>query len=234
MANLFNFDTEANSNTGLKGNTIHDVIFQGVESKSVGTETVYKVLELKFEKPGVGFHKQTIFAPKTKADTERKEGKFGPSPSSLEQSMETIKQLIAAVNPTFYELLKAKDAKAVAQWNPANWDQMCNMLAKLVTPCIGNKLQIKLIENAKGDSQFPGFPLAINGSTGGVYVTTISMGKELSFTKKEKEKIANATVATPSRMPEANAFEMPNLADEDMPQANANAALPANDNDLPF
>lgn len=233
MANLFSFNTEASSNTGLKGNTIHDVIFQGVESKTVGTETVYKVLELKFEKPGVGNHRQTIFAPKTKADTERKEGKFGPSPSTLEQSMETIKQLIAAVNPDFYELYKSKDAKAVAQWSPTNWDQMCSMLIKLITPSIGSKLQIKLIENAKGDSQFPGFPLAINGSTGGVYVTTVFMGKELSFTKKEKEKMANATPIVPSRMPAENAFEMPST-DEPMSQADAGAALPANDDDLPF
>lgn len=240
MANYFELNLNLESAAGLKSNTIHDVIFEGVESKVVGKDTEYKVLEFKFKKEGVGTHRHTIFAPKTDADLKRKvtsiSGKDVTSPSNLEQAMELVRQLIAAVNPEFYSELKSKDSavakKAAAKWSPTNWDSMCVQLAKLVNPKIGAELQIKLISNTKGEGQIPGFPLGINSNTGGVYSSTTVFGKEISFTKKELEKIEKAVAPTPSRVSSENQFTMPEIPSVTTDEVNT--ALPEDDNDLPF
>lgn len=235
MSSLFSINTDISESQSLKANTIHDVVFKGVESKTVGKDTSYKVLEISFEKPGVGNYSKTIFAPQRREDAQRQSqvfnGETRTSPSNVEQTMEIVRQLIAAVNPEFYKAFSEKDPKALAQWNPSTWDTMCQQLAKLVNPKAGAKLQIKLLAKSDGTPDIPGFPLGIASKTGNLFVGTKIFGTELVFTKREMDKIASAVNPAPSRMPSENAIEIPPVADDNTGSIDDSVA--SND-DLPF
>lgn len=231
---LFSLNTNVESQSSLKPNTIHDVIFKGVEAKEVGKEggQKYQVIEIKYEKENGQKYSQTIFKPTRKEDAVRQTNTFGgESPSTVEQISEICRQLIAAINPEFYAKFKAKEPAAIAKYNPNNWIELGKQLAAIVNPNIGKKTQIKLLSTSQGLATMPGFPLQISKS-GGVYCSTVMIGDDLSFTKKELEKIQNQKEPKKSDMPKENAIEIPDEEEENV--SNVSDDLPSSDDDLPF
>jgi hypothetical protein len=164
----------------LEGFMIHNVEFKGAEKPDfTGKDgTIYKTVTLKFENEN-GTFSATIFEPKDE-DYTRKPSQFGGlNPCRVDIVLDQFKQIVEAVNPTYY---KANIEGAAPRFK--NWEELRTAFVELTKPGIGTQTKIKLEKNKKGEAQFPGFPLTISRD-GALVRTSTYIGNNIAWTAKE-------------------------------------------------
>lgn len=179
----------------LAGYEIHSVEFKGAEKPDfTGKDgTIYKTIVLKFENESGSFS-STIFEPKDE-DYTRKPSQFGGlNPCRVDIILDSFKQIVEAVNPTYY-----KENIEGASPRFKNWEELRTAFVELTKPGIGTQTQIKLEKNKKGEAQFPGFPLTITRE-GVLLRTSTYIGKNLGWTAKELKAKTNFVTASVTPM----------------------------------
>lgn len=214
---MFSIDNQSPSassvSSKLEGNKIHTVTFKGAEAITVGNETKYEVLSLKFENDQ-GEFVETFFPPDAKTGGSRKPNSFGgENPSEVEELTAKVRHYIAGLNPDLSKQIEAGTKTLAAK----NWNEFRALVVKALAKGVGTETQIKLLKNGKGMAQTPGFVLSIS-KTGSLYMRTNFIGNNLSFTTKELEKISTISTAKPtimdSSLPDVGSSEI-NLDDLD-------------------
>lgn len=190
--------SQSSTKNRLEGNAIHTVKFKGVEAKDL-KEGEYKVLNITFENEK-GEFTDTIFPPREVDFDRRVSDKGYESPSAVEEMMAKFRHLIAAVNPELDKQIENKTKNL----NAPDWDGLRKLVVAATKKGIDKELQIKLINNGKGEPKFPGFFLGLSKANQ-VYIRTNFIGQDLQFTPKEKERIANMTTAKPQNVKNTSA-----------------------------
>lgn len=202
----FNIGTTeiASQSTGgnrLPGGAIHTVQFDGAEAATIeknDKSATFDVVRLKFKNED-GTFEHVLFEPK-EGDEVRQDNSFGSkNPSNLENLIFTVKHLFAAVAPNVAKQIEDKGL-AIEGWNGANG--LRQFIVKNTDKVKGTEVQIKLVKDKNGNAVFPSFPLGMSRE-GNVYPRTNFIGKGLSFTAKEIERMNNISTASATNMPAA-------------------------------
>ena len=228
---VFSFNSVAgikptNAPAPLEGNKIHVVIFEGVESVDVTSTSngqTYKLMRIKFSNSEGQFVK-TYFEPDDKADqpviSKTSVGDIvNPSPNV--QMLYTLKQLLAIANPAFNEKIDRGEVNDLS-----SWDSLRAAMVAATKDFIGQTCQIKLIKNSKGEAILPGTVVNFNKENQ-LYPASTVIGKNLTWTKKEKERIEREAsaqptpVGMPSDSPLAGVATDP-VVEEPVPETNFN------------
>ncbi len=199
----FDFDITAGSThvnngfgTSLAANTIHDVIFDGVEARDFKSKDdpskEFHVLDIKFSNAD-GTFTHTIWEPSDdNGDFDDREGLY-TSPSVYKEIMLVLKHLIDAVNPSLGKAIDAKEKSL----STSSWNALRDLIVDVTKESIGCKTKIKLVKNNKGLAVFPSF-VAGYSKTGNLYLKTNFIGNNVFWTNKELEKMKNEKTATPT------------------------------------
>lgn len=184
----------------LAGFEIHNVVFKGADKPDFNGKDgkTYKTVVLKFENE-VGTFSATIFEPSDE-DYTRKPSQFGGlNPCRVDIILDEFKQIIEAVNPTYY---KANIEGASPRFK--NWEELRTAFVELTKPGIGVQTKIKLEKNKKGEAVFPAFPLTITRD-GILKRTSTYIGNNIAWTDKEvKTKNNYVTAAVTPIAPRAS------------------------------
>lgn len=196
MFNIGATPAQSTAVSRLAGNAIHTVQFKGVTAEEVGKEggEKYSVMKIKFANAD-GEFTDTIFEPKAE-DAIQKDNNYGyKNPSNNDEMMFKLRHLIAAVNPKANEAIEKKGGNLTIN----TWADLRKFVIDNTTKGIGTEVQIKLVNDNKGQPRFPGFVLAFS-KAGDLYPRTNFIGAKLAFTAKEQERINNAVSAVPTNM----------------------------------
>ena len=191
---------------------IHDVRFVSLTNETIEKKdksASFDVIKIKFE--GVGdlagkTYEHTVFEPKP-GDDERKDNTFGgKNPSNAEETGHLFSHLIEAV--------AAQTAQEIAKKGKVNLDGWKNIKAfmlKATAKSAGVQTQIKLVPNKDGKGVFPSFVLGLRKEAdeegNDTFPRTNFIGKNLTFTAKELEKINNQATAKPTDMAKQKATQ---------------------------
>ena len=213
----FSFNTTAGASQSsikprLEGNNIHEVKFVGCEIQDIqgvkDPSQVYKVIKLKFENEEGSFE-HTVFEPRQE-DFVRKENEITtkegkkekiPQTSGVENMMLLFKHVIDAVNPTIAQQID----NGTKNLGAANWDDLRNLVAKILDAGKGVTTTIKLLNNNKGEAIFPGFfaglrkPDPITGESK-PYIRNNFIGNKLGFSPYETSRMTTMATAKPTNM----------------------------------
>lgn len=179
----------------LAGFEIHNVVFKGAEKPDFNGKdgTIYKTVVLKFENE-VGTFSATIFEPKDE-DYTRKPSQFGGlNPCRVDIILDEFKQIVEAVNPTYY-----KEHIEGASPRFKNWEELRAGFVDITKPGIGVHTKIKLEKNKKGEAQFPAFPMTITRD-GVLKRTSTYIGSNIAWTDKEVKAKNNYVAAAVTPM----------------------------------
>lgn len=206
---MFSIDNNtATGSTGfsrLEGNKIHNVKLADVKAATIGTDTKYDVVTVRFEGIGDsegGVFTDTIFPPQMPQDGQRTKNNFGgENPSRLEELQAKIRHYIAAFNPQ----LSAEIQSGVKKVTAPDWNSLRQVIVSALTPGVGVETQLKLLKNSKGEPILPGYFLSINKDNA-LYMRTSFVGSKLTFTPKEVERITLANTAAPTDMSSASSI----------------------------
>ena len=184
---------------------IHNVKFVSLTNETIEKKdktASFDVIKIKFE--GLGdlagkTYEHTIFEPRP-VDNYRKENNFGGSnPSVTEETGHFFSHLIEAV--------AAKTAEEIAKKGKVELDGWKNIKAfvlKATAKSAGTETQIKLLPNKDGKGVFPSYVLGLrkepDADGNDTFPRTNFIGKNLTFTAKELEKINNQATAKPTNM----------------------------------
>lgn len=207
MSFSFNATAGASQSTAkprLAGNEIYVVNFDGCEIQDIkgvkDTSALYKVLKLKFSNEQ-GSYEHTIFEPREE-DFNRTEREYTsktgvlekiPQTSGVENMMLLFKHAIDSINPT---IAKAID-EGTQNLGAKDWDTLRQLVSKILDAGKGTSMQIKLLRNNKGEANFPGYFAGIT-KEGKAYVKNNFIGKNLSFTAYETQRIQKELTAKPT------------------------------------
>ncbi len=186
----------------LVGNAIHAVTFKGVEERDIqgvkDASAVYKVLDIKFGN-AKGYFTHTVWEPKQEDFNRRKgtnttTGAETTSPSNVENMMLLFKHIIDAVNPELGKQIDSKEKKISAP----DWIQLRKLMVAATEKFIGKEVNIKLITNKKGETQFPYFSSLTKEAPFTAIVMGNFIGDNVYFSAYEKKQIDKAAAATPT------------------------------------
>lgn len=205
----FSFNTTAGASQStakprLLGNEICTVKFDGCEIQDIkgvkDINALYQVLKLKFSNDR-GTYEHTIFEPREE-DFNRTEREYTtktgtiekiPQTSGVENMMLLFKHAIDSINPT---IAKAID-EGTQNLGAKDWNSLRKLVSQILDAGKGASLQIKLLRNNKGEATFPGYFASIT-KEGKAYIRNNFIGKNLSFTAYEAQRIQKELAATPT------------------------------------
>lgn len=214
----FSFDSTAGASQStvkpkLEGNKIHNVKLEDCKIEDIkgvkDPDMTYKVIKFIFSNDD-GQYEHAVFEPKPddflRGENEyTKDGKTNkiPQPSNVETMMLLFKHIIDGFVPEIAKKIDANETSLVAK----SWDQLRNLVVKLVSPGKGRENKIKLIKNKKGEGIFPGYFTAVNRE-GKPYVKNNFIGQKVAFTAYEMDKAQKEQNASPTKMESSN-FSIP-------------------------
>lgn len=205
-----NFDFEeissavSTSKKQLKGDTIHEVKFDGCEYREIQASDgrSWKVFEIKFSNDEGVFSDITWGEP----SAEETESAFGKNPSARTCFQMKILHLLDAVNPEFAKKMRLPaDNPNRTTIKATSWEGLCKQIEEITKVGIGTTTKIKLLSRTKTNSQgekeeiasFPGF-IAGYSREGRLYLKNRFIGNTAAFTPKELENIQKKQTATPT------------------------------------
>ena len=119
-----------------------------------------------------------------------------------------IKHLLHAVAPEILaDMMEGKIVFQPKKNCDSLFKQYVTFVGALLDKCKDRPTQIKLINNKKGEPQFPAFFAGLS-KDGVVYMKTNFIGEGLKFTDKEVTNIAVAAAAVPTAMPAASTDDL--------------------------
>jgi hypothetical protein len=201
----FSFDITAKASQNLTqqrlpGNTVHKVTFVKCEAVDIpGVKhpgEVYKVLRFRFENEN-GYFEHTVFEPKEGDDQRKsitvhdKNGNINEieQPSNIENIMLLFKHIIDAINPE----VAAKIDAGTASLKASNWDELRNIMCKILNPKAGTETNIKLLKNNNGDAVFPSYFTRVVKTekypNGLAVIRNNFIGDKIAFTTYEMDRI---------------------------------------------
>ena len=191
---------------GIKDATFMGVEFANVTSQKTGD--AFKTLALKLDIDGYGEYTQNFFEPQS---DERKQMQWGPTASPLDHFLITVREILEAVDPQII-----KDIDSGTKTLTGNFKQICDTIKQWTDPMIGNvKFQAKFIPQNNGYVSLPTFVARITKS-GDLGIATRIVGKDLTLTPKEQQKVEAANSAKPTTMPNKAADDLLNSASEEL------------------
>ena len=191
---------------GIKDATFMGVEFANVTSQKTGD--AFKTLALKLDIDGYGEYTQNFFEPQS---DERKQMQWGPTASPLDHFLITVREILEAVDPQII-----KDIDSGSKTLTGNFKQICDTIKQWTDPMIGNvKFQAKFIPQNNGYVSLPTFVARITKS-GDLGIATRIVGKDLTLTPKEQQKVEAANSAKPTTMPNKAADDLLNSASEEL------------------
>lgn len=222
----YSFDTTAGASQStkkpaLEGYKIHTVKLSDCKVEDIkgvkDPDVTYKVIKIVFNNED-GEYEHTVFEPK-QADFERgksegvKDGKAYniPQPSNVETMMLLFKHIIDGFVPEWAEQIDSGKKSLVAK----DWDQLRNLVVKILTVGKGRENNIKLIKNKKGEGVFPGFFTALTRE-GQAYVKNNFIGQKVAFTTYEVQRAQNEKTASPTKMESSSNFSIPGGSNKDL------------------
>ena len=208
---------------------IHVGKFKGVKLGTVTSQQrgeTYNVMELTMELDDYGEYVQRFFEP---TSNERSESNFGPNPSSVEQFMCAVGQILDAVDPEIGKKLSANNITVNGKKvdvSSLDFKKLVKLVEYLTTPYIDTELELKLIPQQNGFAAVPGFPAKLN-KAGVVVIASRFIGHNLVLNQSEQKKVNDAKNAQPTNMKQTSTGSTEGLAKE--------LGIPDNDDsDLPF
>lgn len=212
----YSFDATAGASQStvkprLEQNKIHDVILEDCKIEDIvgvkDPSLTYKIIKIIFSNEN-GQYEHAIFEPKgddfkRTVKTGTKDGKEYsiPQPSNVETMMLLLKHVIDGFVPEWAEQIDSGKKSLVAK----DWDQLRNLVIKILASGKGRQNKIKLIGNKKGEGIFPGFFVSINRE-GNPYVKNNFIGSKVAFTAYEIQRAKEAQEASPNRMEATSNF----------------------------
>lgn len=228
------FDLTAATGQKEGGNYLSPGIHVG-KFKGVGFDTItsqqngetYNTMTLTMDLDGYGEYVQRFFEPKS---TERGESTYGATPSSAEQFMCAVGQILDAIDPEIGVKLSANDIQVNGKKvdvSSLDFKKLVKLVAYLTTPYIDKELELKLIPQSKGFAAVPGFPAKLN-KAGEVVIASRFIGHNLALNQSEKKKIDAAKDAQPTNMRQTATGNVDDLVDD------LGIKESEKDDDLPF
>ena len=191
---------------GIKDVTFMGVCFETKTSQKDGNS--FKTLALKLDVDGYGPYTQNFFEPQS---DERQTMQWGVSASMLDHFLIIVREILEAVDPQII-----KDIDSGTKTLTGNFKQICDTIKQWTDPMIGNvKFQAKFIPQNNGYVSLPTFVARITKS-GDLGIATRIVGKDLTLTPKEQQKVEAANSAKPTTMPNKAADDLLNSASEEL------------------
>ena len=224
MSNFsFNVTAGASQSTSLpllKGNEIHEVVFQEAVMEDIqgvkDATKVFKVVNIIFKNED-GMFKHTVWEPRDE-DFERRKteftGKDGKvtelsNPSNVESMMLLFKHIIDVVNPAIAKQIDSGEKNLGAK----DWDGIRNLVCKIMNDGKGTPTKIKLITNKNGEAIFPGFFASLT-KEGKPYIKNNFVGSKIGFNPKEALKIKNEQTSKPTKSEDLSKFSQAEASDD--------------------
>lgn len=181
---------------------IHDVEFKGAEIKKFAGKkdpnALYQVLSFKYANED-GYFNVDLFFPKD-GDDKRPEykgqnGGVVHTASPFENTMAIIKQTVQILNPKGFETLQKASTKCTS------FEQLAEMVVKVLTPVIGKQIKIKLTGYNKDGKVVARIPriLALNKEEE-AFICDNYIGDKLfwsDYEAKKRDEFLNATPTNP-------------------------------------
>lgn len=222
----FSFSTTAGASQSvvkprLSGNEIYTVKFDGTEIVDIvgvkDPSITYKVIKLKFSTDDGSFE-HAVFEPlekdfgRTETDYTDKVGKKStiPQPSNVESMMLFFKHAIDAINP----VVALKIDSQTTSLNASSWDELRQLVGKILDAGKGTSFKIKLLKNGKtGEATFPGYFTGIKKEDNKAYIKNNFIGPKVAFTSYEMDRIKKEATAVVTKTNESS-FNQNSIANE--------------------
>ena len=193
---------------------IHDVIFKGAEVRKFNGKkdpnAVYELLTFKYANED-GYYNVDLFFPKDGDDVRPEyQGANGGTitrVSSFENTMAMIKQTVQILNPKGFDALQKASSKCTT------FEQLANLVVKVLTPVVGKEIKIKLTgrnRDGKVVAQTPRI-LALN-KDGEAFICDNYIGDKLfwsDYEAGERAKFLGAKPTDPEQADTAGVDEAP-------------------------
>ena len=223
MSNFsFNVTAGASQSTSLpllKGNEIHEVVFQEAIMEDIqgvkDATKVFKVVNIIFKNED-GMFKHTVWEPRDE-DFERRKTEFTDThgkiteiynPSNVESMLLLFKHIIDVVNPKISKQIDSGEKNLGAK----DWDGMRKLVCDIMNAGKETPTKIKLLTNKKGEACFPGFfsTLKENGPS----IKNNFVGDKLGFTAYEAGRIKNEATSKPTKTNDLDKFSASEASDD--------------------
>lgn len=179
---------------------IHDVAFKGAEVRKFNGKkdpnAVYELLTFKYANED-GYYNVDLFFPKDGDDVRPEypgaNGGTITRASSFENTMAMIKQTVQILNPKGFDALQKASSKCTT------FEQLANLVVKVLTPVVGKEIKIKLTgrnRDGKVVAQTPRI-LALN-KDGEAFICDNYIGDKLFWTKYEEDQVKDYEKAEPT------------------------------------
>ena len=223
MSNFsFNVTAGASQSTSLpllKGNEIHEVVFQEAIMEDIqgvkDATKVFKVVNIIFKNED-GMFKHTVWEPRDE-DFERRKTEFTDThgkiteiynPSNVESMLLLFKHIIDVVNPKISKQIDSGEKNLGAK----DWDGMRKLVCDIMNAGKETPTKIKLLTNKKGEACFPGFFSTLKDN--GPSIKNNFVGDKIGFTSKEAFKIKNEQNSKPTKSEDLNKFSEAGASDD--------------------
>lgn len=223
MSNFsFNVTAGASQSTSLpllKGNEIHEVVFQEAIMEDIqgvkDATKVFKVVNIIFKNED-GMFKHTVWEPRDE-DFERRKTEFTDThgkiteiynPSNVESMLLLFKHIIDVVNPTISKQIDSGEKNLGAK----DWDSMRKLVCDILNTGKETPTKIKLLTNKKGEACFPGFFSTLK--EGRPSIKNNFVGDKLGFTAYEAGRIKNEATSKPTKTNDLDKFSASDASDD--------------------
>lgn len=223
MSNFsFNVTAGASQSTSLpllKGNEIHEVVFQEAIMEDIqgvkDATKVFKVVNIIFKNED-GMFKHTVWEPRDE-DFERRKTEFTDThgkiteiynPSNVESMLLLFKHIIDVVNPKISKQIDSGEKNLGAK----DWDGMRKLVCDIMNAGKETPTKIKLLTNKKGEACFPGFFSTLKDN--GPSIKNNFVGDKLGFTAYEAGRIKNEATSKPTKTNELDKFSASEASDD--------------------
>ena len=206
---------------------IHKAKFNGITRDVITGKdgNNYNVMVLNLDVEGYGEFTHNFFEPTSE---ERTSSAFGENPSSAEQFLISLRQILETVDPTICEGIDNGSIKI-----SGSFDQIVNKCHQLTKDKIGKELEVKLLPNKNGFASIPQFPAKITRS-GALAIGVKFIGDKLTLSPSEVKKIEAAKNAKPTDMKKTISNEAKDLLADLGADLGSDDSSDDNDSDLPF